>query len=82
MLRCIGNIYVVCFVNNIGLHRVFIMLFLRVFFCYLSIAMLSIAMLLLSGPKIWNAMPAYLIEIKELNNFKHKFKLLLHSKYK
>ena len=37
---------------------------------------------LFSGPKIWNAMPAYLIEIKELNNFKHKFTLLLHSKYK
>ena len=37
---------------------------------------------LFSGQKIWNAMPAYLIEIKELNNFKHKFKLLLHSKYK
>ena len=39
MLRSIGNIHVVCFVNNIGLHRVFIMLFLRVFFCYLSISM-------------------------------------------
>ena len=37
---------------------------------------------LFSGQKIGNAMPAYLIEIKELNNFKHKFKLLLHSKYK
>ena len=33
------NIHVVCFDNNIGLHRVFIMLFLRVFFCYLSISM-------------------------------------------
>ena len=37
---------------------------------------------LFSGPKIWNAMPANLMEIKELNNFKHKFILLLHSKYK
>ena len=37
---------------------------------------------LFSGPKIWNAVPAYLIEIKELNNFKNKFKPLLHSKYK
>ena len=37
---------------------------------------------LFSGQKIWNAMPAYLIEIKELNKFKHKFKLLLYSKYK
>ena len=37
---------------------------------------------LFSGQKIWNAMPAYLIEIKDLNNFKHKFKLLLLSKYK
>ena len=37
---------------------------------------------LFSGKKIWNAMPAYLIEIKVLSNFKHKVKLLLHSKYK
>ena len=37
---------------------------------------------LFSGQKIWNAMQACLIEIKELNNFKHNFKLLLHSKYK
>ena len=37
---------------------------------------------LFSGQKIWNAMSAYLIEINELNNFKQKFKLLLHSIYK